>query len=300
MNFGSVRSIVSIAILPLAVACVTIKESDYEPIPPASNAPARLQWSPEIEGKNLGIGIGVVAPEYQVKLDIQSICRGYECDPAATAAIEETLGLLQTALKRDIENALLAKGFNVTGRFDSLDSMTYAQKEKSNLVLRPEINPTVKSQPGSEAAVYWEHPLRSQEPEGQLRIFRLKAGQREILANPKFERTGQVSVSGTISMAVYEPLSSEKMWLKPLDFPPQSQRYAFYYWQEQVTDKKGKAIGPPENHLINGYDSRGDAVVKAFEAIYPELYKGFKTYFSKEEMIQVRLDAEKIRKLKRY
>jgi hypothetical protein len=54
------------------------------------------------------------------------------------------------------------------------------------------------------------------------------------------------------------------------------------------------------SHPFPGYDTRVDALVKAFEAIYPKFYKGFKTYFSKEKMTQVRLDAEKVRKLNRY
>lgn len=300
MNFGSVRSIVSIAILPLAVACVTVKDSDYESVPAASNAPARLQWSPEIEGKNLGIGIGILDAEYETEIDSQRLCKKYECDPATLDAIEDISRSLQTDLSRDIEKALSAKGFNVTGRFRDRNKMTYAEKEKSNLLLCPKINIKVTPGPESETAVFWQHPLRSQEPEGQLRIYRLKAGQREILANPKFERTGQVSVSGTISMVIIEPLSNETMWRRELDFPPQSQRYAFYYWREERVDKKGNVIGEAVDHPISGYDTRGDAVVKAFEAIYPKFYEDFKTFFSKEEMVQVRLDAEKIRKLKRY
>jgi hypothetical protein len=80
----------------------------------------------------------------------------------------------------------------VTGSFDALDKMTYAQKEKSNLILRPEVNLIVRSQPGSEAAVVWKNPLRLQEPEGQLGIYRLKPGQQEILGNPLVRRPKQV------------------------------------------------------------------------------------------------------------
>jgi hypothetical protein len=300
MNFRSVRSIAPIAIPLLAVACVTVKESDYEPVPAASNASARLQWSPEVEGKKLGIGIGIVRPVYDSVLDLQKLCKPpHECDPAAEEAIGEARDSLRTALQRDIENALLAKGFNVTGKFDKLEDMTYAQKEKSNLVLIPKIVLTMNPGPESAAPVNWRHPLGSEEPDGQLRIYRLQPGRVILFENEKFEGSGRLSVTGRIEMYIHEPLSSEKMWFKPLDISPQSQRYAFYYWREKITDKKGNVIRV-DDHPIAGYDTRGDAVVKAFEAIYPELYEKFKAHFNKEEMTQVQLDAEKIRKLKRY
>jgi len=92
----------------------------------------------------------------------------------------------------------------------------------------------------------------------------------------------------------------KKLWIKDLpDFPAQAQPFATYYWLEKETDKKGSVIRETK-HSIPGYDTRGDALVKAFGAIYPKLHEGFKTYFSREEMTQVRLDAEKVRKLKRY
>lgn len=130
--------LVSTIVLLLSIfGCASTNEADFNPVPLPSKAPANLTWTSETESANIGIGIGIVNPSYETRLDFNHIFKG--CGRPVRQLGEETINSLPQALQRDLEKALLAKGFKITGTFPDLESMTYGQKEKSNLVLVPTI-----------------------------------------------------------------------------------------------------------------------------------------------------------------
>lgn len=289
-----------VSICLVAPACVsTVDESQFTPVPVPSNAPPNFQWTPTTGGRSTGIGVGVVNASYVTNLDFQKIFHGCGIDVRRVG--EEALRQFPASLQQDIDKALIAKGFSVTGHFSDLSSMTYGEKEKSNLVLVPKVQLSVSfDQVNPPTAVTWPHPFGDDNPEGPLRIKRLESGSVILLGgHSKYEQTGTLRIAGSISLEVFEPLAKEKLWVKDIKLVPQSRSFAIYYWSEQITNKKGEVVSVT-NHPLNAYDSRGEALSKALEAIYSEIQKGFDTYFSAAEMQQVKLDADKLRKLKRY
>jgi hypothetical protein len=86
--------------------------------------------------------------------------------------------------KADIEKVMTAKGFTSAGIYSSLDEMTFPQKERSSLVLKPEIS------------VEWNI-------------------QRGGLGAPS-----QATMSGYVRFYFIEPMTKEKIEVKGFDLPP--------------------------------------------------------------------------------
>lgn len=88
------------------------------------------------------------------------------------------------SVKADIEKVVTAKGFTSAGAYSSLDEMTFPQKERSSLVIKPEIS------------------------------FELNV-QRGGLGAPS-----QATVSGYVRFDFIEPMTKEKVEVKRFDLPP--------------------------------------------------------------------------------
>lgn len=88
------------------------------------------------------------------------------------------------ASKADLERILIAKGFPSAGTFVSTDEMTFAQKERSSLILSPNMDVNVE------------------------------------VAGGGFGQPKMATVSGTVSLEFIEPMSKEKVWVKRVQLPP--------------------------------------------------------------------------------
>lgn len=88
------------------------------------------------------------------------------------------------AAQRDLEKVINAKGFKTTGSYPTFDDMTFSQKERSSLILLPEIHIDVALSGGS---------------------------------------TGVATVSGAVALQFLEPMSKEKVWIKRFELPPTTQ-----------------------------------------------------------------------------
>lgn len=88
------------------------------------------------------------------------------------------------ASKTDLERILIAKGFPSAGTFLTTDEMTFAQKERSSLILSPNMDVNVD------------------------------------VAGGGFGQARTATVSGTVSLEFIEPMSREKVWVKRVQLPP--------------------------------------------------------------------------------
>ncbi len=94
------------------------------------------------------------------------------------------------AALNDMEKVLIAKGFTVTGTFPTTDEMTFSDKERATLIMRPEIL--------SEIAI-----------------------SRGLLGAPS-----SATISGSVTLDFSEPMSHEKIWVKRFEVPPITQPVA--------------------------------------------------------------------------
>lgn len=89
------------------------------------------------------------------------------------------------ATQVDVQKMLVAKGFTVAGAYDSVDEMTFQQKQRASLVLIPSFSVDLTVT-------------------GANSVFSPHTG----------------TVSGSVLLEMREPMSREKVWIKRLDLPP--------------------------------------------------------------------------------
>lgn len=95
----------------------------------------------------------------------------------------ETISNFFMACRSDLERVIIAKGFTTSGAYMSYDEMTFSQKERSTLILKPEIYFNITVQRGL------------------------------------FGEASKATVSGNILIEFLEPMSKEKVWVKQFDLP---------------------------------------------------------------------------------
>lgn len=92
------------------------------------------------------------------------------------------------AYRTDLEKIILAKGFTTAGAYAAFDEMTFSQKERSALILRPEVAFNITTQTGVLGA------------------------------------DSTAIATGTVTIEFLEPMSKEKVWIKRFELPPTTQK----------------------------------------------------------------------------
>jgi hypothetical protein len=91
------------------------------------------------------------------------------------------------AIKKEFEAMMVNRGFNTMG-FQSINDMTYPQKQSCNLVLIPEFNFSINS---------------------------------DIESQEKNKEIGKATLNGDIILNMIEPLSGQKVWMKRISLKPE-------------------------------------------------------------------------------
>jgi hypothetical protein len=98
------------------------------------------------------------------------------------------VGQLLDSAQKDIEKILVAKGFPTAGTYTTLDEMTYSEKQRAVLVMRPTFDVNV-----------------------------------DVVRQQGFGGGQSATISGTVSLELMEPVTREKIWLKRLTLDPLTQ-----------------------------------------------------------------------------
>jgi hypothetical protein len=101
------------------------------------------------------------------------------------------------AAKGDIEKILIAKGFNTLGPYDSIDEMTYSEKERASLLYVPVFDANMDFMGGNV----------TQGSSGTV------------------NQQATVNMRGSVSIGFLEPMTREKVWMKGFDLEPYSDSY---------------------------------------------------------------------------
>jgi hypothetical protein len=198
-----------------------------------------------------------------------AVVRPSVADPTAfakTPAPHQQIGnAFATSMKADLDKMLVAKGYKVTGPYESINDMTFPEKQAANLTLTPIMDLRVSQQPTSETGT----------------------------GSPLFPRkeAGMYVVGGWISLVLLEPLTGEKMWIKKIDVEPMQQPYLYEYVVQQY---RGQLTFHPVS------DNRPQALAAALEHVYPQAMAKAWDYFHPDEILQVKKQADEARRLKRF
>lgn len=210
--------------------------------------------------------------------------------------LKETHDILKeyhSSLQRDFEKIILSKGYKISGPFDNLEDMTFGQKERTLLVLVPEI--IFKAQfSDKERRIFDGRNIW--EPASIWKSTR--SGKYECI----YAYEGELVLETTINIIFYEPLTGEKIIVKKISIPVQPIPYEYYIY---IVDKASYWWnGGPQYYYemvegkFVGTDSRSRALAKALESIYIQQLEEFSKFLDLREIEQAKIDAEKARKLK--
>lgn len=283
---------VSIPVVMMAViisGCATLNEADFVTVPAPPPPPAVLfSYQPPAEGSPTNVSIGVVSATYATDVQI-----GPQLGQRNYNLTDE----LRNSLSRDIQRVLVAKGFTVAGEFPTLDQMTFPQKDKTLMVLVPTITLSLQRQAAPPQLIYWRSGVNS---EGQVTdaptSFPLKVYTKHqvFMGGLKYVQTGDYVISGSVDLKLIEPLTGQTLWVNTVPINQLTQDWSYYFWQTQITNQQGQVVRSID-HPVQGYDGREAAAITLLSKAYHETMTQLNTYLSREQIMQLTSDAQKLK-----
>lgn len=281
-NLKSIILIVATLIFT-STGCATLGDSDFVRVdPPPEAKTAEFSYEPSANETKTDISIGIVGAQYSADVRLEGLLE----NRASTLSNE-----LKNAISNGVQRDLLAKGLSISGEFSSLDEMTFPQKDQSTMVLVPIINLSIIPERESTNKIYW----RSSYGSGSPQELPLKVYYGEVaLGGDKFEEKGEFIFRGSISLQLIEPLSRQKIWVQYVPIDELSENWTWYYWSQDIKNDQGEVIRT-EKHPVQGYDGRIAAITSLYSTAYDNVMKSLSDYISREEMVQLKEDAIKLK-----
>jgi len=216
----------------------------------------QFNWQPQVQDVSKKINLALIKPVYKA----ESGFLFYKNNKY----LKLFLGSLQT----DLQKGLLAKGITVTGAFGSFDEMTFPNKQATDLVLVPEVTLVLDGNFSENK----EQPLGTD-------------GSKSI------DIKGLITFSGFTTFTLIEPISEQKIWIKRVNLPEQSENI--------LTDLLIGGDGSL-NPFHPNVDNRDAAFVNALNKIYPAIMQQFWNHLNADEITILKKAAKDARALKRF
>lgn len=213
-------------------------------IPQIPEPSPAFHWEPPAKAQSQNVNIALVSPRFGGEARFR---------PSRYSDYEKSqyLSMFLDSVQTDLQRTLLAKGFAVTGPFETFNVMTFPEKKDAPLALVPEFVVVVDERYASE--------------------FQNESGNWTKL-------NGTMAVSGFARFTVIEPISEQKIWVKKIDIPSQSAPI-----EVDLMYTSGRL-----NQFNTNKDNRGAVFVGLLNAAYPEVMQKFWNYLNPEEMEMMR------------
>ena len=170
---------------------------------------------------------------------------------------------LPKALKEDLPEIIVAKGFNILGPYDTYDLIPFSDKKKIDFLLIPKFKLIISlKDPKAELESMWTAP-------------------------PVHDLSGEVLVNGEITIELREIVTRELMWVKTIPFKESAFPYFFRI--------PSYAEGSPFNYALVMND-----IVKAVEQQYPDIMGTVYSLLDPEEMKIMKKQAQDIKSKQGY
>jgi hypothetical protein len=185
--------------LGCAQAPVTPTVPAYEP---------RFSYDTATSTEKINVTVGVVAPNFVGDGIVYN----------TNTKRDETVKSMLRGVRASFASLLIAKGFNVTGPFESLDEMTFPDKKGSDFVLYPEFDLdggfAIKNRGTKPKATGFGAVISG--------LGSKKGDKEETIPTCTYS----IRPRGTINIVAREPLSKEKMWIKKVEVAGRAFEYA--------------------------------------------------------------------------
>jgi hypothetical protein len=249
-------------VLSFAIGCVMPQKQPPQVVQP------NFSFSPPApSGSRVDMTIALIKPGPSGSMFTEHVL----ADPNDMVRVRRYVDDMLEHAKEDMEKILVARGFNTLGPFDGIDEMTYSQKERSSLILTP------------------------------LFAVRLEfvGGDVKEAGLGKVSQTGTVSMTGKVLLNFQEPMSKEKVDMKFFDLEPLSAPYTVS--MRARNPQSGDVIAAL---LLGGANQPKNDQVEATVKVLNDFYQNAMTKISNlldtREILQLRGETQKLKKLKRY
>jgi hypothetical protein len=231
------------------------------PVPTAYEPKFRYPTTPPTS--KIDVTVGIVAPQFT----------GDGLDYVKSNRDDAVVREMLSGMRSGFNELLVAKGFNVSGPFDSLDAMTFPEKKGADFIIYPEFD------------VGRGYAISAKRPRAKPTALALLATVTKTKDVEDVECDYTVQPRGTVSFVALEPLSREKMWVKRMDVevPPET----FVAYREGC-----------EGSAMTG-DIR-NAWAKAHEAMFTSVMTNIDRYVSAEEFQVLKRQSQELRQKKVY
>jgi len=170
---------------------------------------------------------------------------------------------LESALKSDLSDILIAKGFSVRGPFGSYDLIPYSDKKNIDMLLVPQVELHIK--------------IKDQKSEVE-----------NIWAAPPVDiLTGNVEVSGKVTVELKEIATLVLMWAKSVPF----EEFEFSYRVRNCPfyNEKNRIVFDLKPIIMTD-------VAKGVESQYPKIMAAIASLIDAEEMNVIKEQCQEVRK----
>jgi len=187
----------------------------------------------------------------------------------ANTASSELFKRFQTALKNDVEELIISKGFSLKGPYQAFDEMVFDDKKVTEMLIEIEIAPEFTAHQGS-----WKTS------------FTLMTTSRAY-----YHYSGMVSLVGKINISGVEPLTHEKLWSKSVLIP-------------NVENIEIRTSGKYD-HALNDIELINDpgvynAVGKALMMQYTGIMNKIAAHFEVEELVSLKPQIKELKSKKGF
>ena len=279
-------------ILLVLSGCTTLPEPTA-PVEPVEQLSYNFTFAPPAQAaEKSGITIGIVAPQWpKDSFSIDEKFRYKEIQPwdgngplapgPIPSKIDAIMKEFSNALQKDYEGMLVARGFNTSGPFRSIQEMTYPEKKACNLVLVPNCQMiTLVEQGGADLNAKYNLLGRAD----------------QIATANGVNCVGQAVVRFEMELCMYEPLSGEKMWTKRIPLESAAFGYRYYIGASPILDANGNPLGLNLSGVR--WDNRAPRFAKALDTFYKQMMDECWKYFSPEEVAVIKTQSDEIRSKK--
>ena len=261
----------------LATLAVVLCSCGAAPPPPPETPPyvPSYAFSATGSGGKIDVTVGLVAPQFgdQTKGAVYSMGKVPIESPGVsmqTNAWDDDLAKnFVSGLRTTFNELLSAKGFNVTGPFDSVDNMTFPEKKGADFVLYPEVDVALSQTVTLKGVVQDGNEFTGYDSKNDCELT--------------------LSIGGNVLIVVKEPLSGEKMWMKRVEIVGgQSQTIAYKTASADVACTAALSR--------EGQNAKAKLLEDAFKAVMTALDK----YVTGEEFQMLKTQATELREKKAY
>lgn len=175
----------------------------------------------------------------------------------------------KTAIGNDIEELIVAKGFNLKGPYSAFDDMIFDDKKRTDIVVQIEMDPQFTAAQGEWKSHY--NPLV-----GGLFTYTY---------------SGKVSLIGKINLTGIEPLTNQKIWSKSVSIPS---------IENIVIQTTAKYTHPLDGNEIYQDPGVYNAVGRALSIQYAGIMNKVAAQINAEEFLSMRNEIKELKGKKGY